>query len=465
MLLTRTIVLLIIGSALASLLGLLTALFFFRIRKGRIKNEVVYAFLFVIIPGFIYIQSWIFFGDYLYQLLNQFLGTTLDFNGPVAWLTVYSFSNLPLTVGFAMLGLSLVPDWLADMCEMEGGDLYIFNKVYLRFMMPFLTTGFLLSFVIGLYDFSIASVFGMNTFGLRLLSRYSAGTGLWEMFLVCLPALVLTVLIILLILPFFKNIFNAVNTAKTNPFKDSTAIKFLSVIGGIILLFFMAVPFFSLLWKAMEATDILGIINNALPEFVTSFVMASIAAFFITLFGLVVNVLLRQRKRYILIALSLILFTMPAALLALVSIRIMNRPVLGIIYDSMAMPIFVLFLRYQFIGVIGEGIALNSLDDELFDVADLEEVGNLQKLKLFGGALKRETAAIFLLSFVFCAGDTTVPILVAPGGIQTISVKIYNYLHYGASDVIAVLCLFFLLICVLMIVVAQHLLKRRDAHG
>ena len=218
----------------------------------------------------------------------------------------------------------------------------------------------------------------------------------------------------------------------------------------------------SLLWKALDATNILGIIGNSLSELRTSFVLSASAAFFITLFGLLVAVMMKKTYQNFFNGASLLLFTMPAALLALVSIRLVNRPIFGTIYDSIGMPILVLFLRYQFIGILGEMIAVNSLDKELFSIADLAGVTGIHRLKLFGGALKKETFAIFLLAFVFCAGDTTVPILVAPGGVQTISVKIYNYLHYGASDVIAVLCLFMLMLCILVIILLQGLLQRRE---
>ncbi|MDO5028928.1 MAG: hypothetical protein Q4E36_06645 [Bacillota bacterium] len=53
MLLLKTLVLLSIGAGLSSLMALLTAYFFFNLRNGKIQNELVYAFLFVLIPVFI----------------------------------------------------------------------------------------------------------------------------------------------------------------------------------------------------------------------------------------------------------------------------------------------------------------------------------------------------------------------------------------------------------------------------
>jgi iron(III) transport system permease protein len=43
--------------------------------------------------------------------------------------------------------------------------------------------------------------------------------------------------------------------------------------------------------------------------------------------------------------------------------------------------------------------------------------------------------------FVLAAGELGATLIVAPPGHATLTIKIYNYLHYGASEAVATLCL------------------------
>jgi iron(III) transport system permease protein len=43
--------------------------------------------------------------------------------------------------------------------------------------------------------------------------------------------------------------------------------------------------------------------------------------------------------------------------------------------------------------------------------------------------------------FALCAGELGATLLVAPAGQATLVMRIYNYLHYGASETVAGLCL------------------------
>jgi len=49
------------------------------------------------------------------------------------------------------------------------------------------------------------------------------------------------------------------------------------------------------------------------------------------------------------------------------------------------------------------------------------------------------------LVFALTLGELGATLIVAPPGQSTLTLRIYNYLHYGASDVVAGLCLAMLL--------------------
>jgi iron(III) transport system permease protein len=54
--------------------------------------------------------------------------------------------------------------------------------------------------------------------------------------------------------------------------------------------------------------------------------------------------------------------------------------------------------------------------------------------------------AAFSAVFALSATELGAAVLLAPPGKNTLTMKIYNYLHYGASETVAVLCLIMLVI-------------------
>lgn len=54
-----------------------------------------------------------------------------------------------------------------------------------------------------------------------------------------------------------------------------------------------------------------------------------------------------------------------------------------------------------------------------------------------------------LLIFLLSLGDVGVTLMLAPPGMEPFSIKVYNYLHYGASEMVSGFCLLMVLICTL----------------
>ena len=60
--------------------------------------------------------------------------------------------------------------------------------------------------------------------------------------------------------------------------------------------------------------------------------------------------------------------------------------------------------------------------------------------------LKASAATVFILVFVCCFSELSATLLLVPPGRETIAVKIYNLMHYGAEDMVASLCLFIIMV-------------------
>jgi iron(III) transport system permease protein len=58
-------------------------------------------------------------------------------------------------------------------------------------------------------------------------------------------------------------------------------------------------------------------------------------------------------------------------------------------------------------------------------------------------------AGLFIV-FILCFGELGMTLLVMPPGRETIPIKIYNLMHYGADQMVAALCLILVLFILLI---------------
>ena len=62
--------------------------------------------------------------------------------------------------------------------------------------------------------------------------------------------------------------------------------------------------------------------------------------------------------------------------------------------------------------------------------------------------LSKGLVAAVCLVFILVTGELGATLIVTPPGSGTITMKIYNYLHYGASETVAALCLIMLVLSI-----------------
>ena len=141
--------------------------------------------------------------------------------------------------------------------------------------------------------------------------------------------------------------------------------------------------------------------------------------------------------------------SLPAPLIGIGLIQVWNSTALRWtgLYTSMFMPALASVLRFLPLGVLLLVSAMKRLDPTLLEAALILQSSPVQglltiRLPLMGSAL----AGAGLLAAVLSFGELGATVLLLPPGAGSLTIKIYNYLHYGQSDVVAGLCLFLYLV-------------------
>ncbi len=182
-----------------------------------------------------------------------------------------------------------------------------------------------------------------------------------------------------------------------------------------------------------------------------SLAIGSLAALAATALGLLAAWQVRRRRRAaapaaVVVALSA---AIPAPLLGVWVIAMMNRPLesplawLTTLYDrTLAAPILVQMVRALPLATLWLWSHMASVPPDLLEAARSEGAGPVAQFWRVALPLRRPGVAAGLVAALAVAvGELSATLLVVPPGAMTISVRVFQLLHYGVDDRVAAFCL------------------------
>jgi len=459
----KSVVLQLNSSLLCVLLGFLSAIGIWVFFEKYAEKIAVFILLLVLIPPFVHVQSWINFIDRINDLIGTIIGFTPNFSGNFAVILTVAFSYMPLTTGLCLIALLSIPPELSDLCITDGGFKKSFTRIYLPFIYPSLILGGLLIFLLNINDYGIPSVFGVNVYALELFSRFSAGGTIYSIFIASFPLLFLSILIMILFSLYIKESdFSFGGLNGKNPFKKELFIKFPAVLGIIIILLFILVPLVNLIFEASSLGNVINVLAGTVSELNYSIFISIMAALFCLipamLFAFLFN---RSKLKLLLLSLIALPFIIPGPIAGISLIQMWNTPFLSDIYMSPLMPSIGLVARFTFIETIILTVAISRLDSSLIDNMRLHYPGAIKFFTTTFSLIWKECVSAVLIVFALAMGEFGIILLITPPGYQTLTVKIYNYVHYGSSETVAAMCLFMLVVVLIVAFAVFILLKGR----
>jgi iron(III) transport system permease protein len=148
-------------------------------------------------------------------------------------------------------------------------------------------------------------------------------------------------------------------------------------------------------------------------------------------------------------------FFVPGVLLGIALIWIFNRRGLSGIYQSAAIVILAYAIRYAALGWNIVARAIRSSDPGLLAMARLEGANRWQTLRhVHWPQVSMQAAAAWYVTYLLCLWDVETLVLIVPPGGESLSLKIFNLLHYGHNPQVNALCLLLLVLALLPLMVA-----------
>jgi ABC-type Fe3+ transport system permease subunit/DNA-binding beta-propeller fold protein YncE len=148
-------------------------------------------------------------------------------------------------------------------------------------------------------------------------------------------------------------------------------------------------------------------------------------------------------------------FFMPGVLLGIALIWIFNRRGLSAIYQSAAIVFLAYAIRYAGLGWNTVARAIRSGDPSLLAMSRLEGATPWQTFRhIHWPQTSAQLAAAWYVTYLLCLWDVETLVLIVPPGGETLSLRVFNLLHYGHNSQVNALCLLLLVLALLPLIAA-----------
>lgn len=433
-------------------LGLIVAIVLWRYHRGW-RAAVGWLFLAgAALPPYAHILAWWSVLRYLNRGLSSIGFTALPQRGWLVSLWVQVMAWLPVAAGLALVGLLLVESSLIEAGRVFQPDARVFSKIVLPLARPMVLAGGTLLFVLALVDYGIPSTFQFPTAALEVFVEFGASADLGRAAVLAMPVLLLAAVGLALGLTGLRR------AALASPRQRRPAHSFqFSAIppgllwGGVALILAQAVlPVGNLLLSVRSWRVLAEAFTEAIPELRTSLWTASVAALLAPLLALgparVLTVVRAHPGVWFLLLLPL---AVPGPLVGIGLISLWNRPGVAL-YSTGWMPVLAALARFTPLAVPVLVAQRRRMAVPLVEAARLFarpwDVWWRVELPLTLPGLISAACLVFVLTL----GELGATLIVVPPGYATLTMRIYTYMHYGASEGVAALSLMLSAICLLV---------------
>ena len=400
----------------------------------------------ILIPPYIHALAWSRVG----QVLNGGLASLglaeniLSSWWGCVWIEIMAW--LPLAVGLTLIGFLAVPVDRIEAARLLAKDETVFRKVVIPLAMPSFWASGALLFLLSLTDYSIPSLFGVSSYALEIFVEYSASNEPLRAFFLALPMLfVSTLAVILLQNPLQQTLQKRLQSPvfAIAPQWPPWFLGFQVIAAGLGLLQII-VPLGSLVTMNLQRQYPIQTLTSALPEMGVTLSLASLTAILSLPLAIGICTVLDGGNNWQWLVWGLLIgaFALPAPLVGVGLIALGNSSWGQPLYGTLTMLLLAHVARFTPIATIILFAQERQLDPALWDSTCLVS-GPRWRIWLYLRLplLLPGIVAAASLVFAFSAGELGATLIVIPPGYSTLTLRIYNYLHYGASAEVALLCL------------------------
>ena len=394
------------------------------------------------IPSYIHALTW--------AAAITSLDAILPVVSPTGWVIsfwVELMALMPLAIFLSWVAFASVDNQLTDAGRIIRTDMEVFLKIQLPLAAPALGAALGFLFIICCADYSVPSLFGADVYALEIFAQYSASNIAAQAFLYALPLLALMLIIMVSCRSGIRILAQTPNWLTTrfgNPPRFPQYFRVLQTVALIVVIIQIAILFFGLISASGSWDTFVSSVSRAGNELQFSLLTALLVIIISLPLALAAACELKKPglRGSLAWVLVLIPLAIPAPLVGIGMITLWNDLFSVFPYPGLLMPVLVAVSRFAPVAAIILFVQLRFIDPLLFDAAAVFSKSQLKtwtriRLPLLAPGLLVGAGILFALTLA----ELGATLIVAPPGHATLTMRIYNYLHYGAAGEVAGLCL------------------------
>jgi iron(III) transport system permease protein len=430
----------------ATMLGVVAASALWQWSRGAWRHLRWWFLLLLFIPPYLQAQAWLSALAMTSAALGRAAGVAGASGGLAAWWAEVMLYT-PMTVGLALLGLCAVEPRLLEAARLGRSDLRALTLVAVPLAWPQIAAAGGLVFLFSLTDYGVPSLLQVSSYPLEIFAYFSGGGPSGGALLLSLPLLTLAV-------PMLAVVSGGIRAAAHKPpgaqrplqtaFGWPWWVQLVQHVALLLLAMQLLVPLLVLLRQAGSTSAIVRATSLARSEIATTAAIALAAGLLCLPLAYVLAQQLNRvdaHGRWWWYA-TLLPAAIPAPLLGIGLIAVWNHPWADMALNSLLLPVLVALARFAPLAALFMVAQLKRIDPLLIDAGRVFGHSELRTwLSVHLPLLAPGLIAGGLLVAALSAGELGGTLIVAPPGRATLAMRIYNYLHYGASENVAGLCL------------------------
>ncbi len=316
-------------------------------------------------------------------------------------------------------------------------------------IIPGLLAGMFFSFMLAITNFGVPGALRLNVYTNEIFIQYGAFFNHRDAVILCFPLLIISMVFILLLRKIYSKQFkktelqnNHLHLNKLTRGKNSV----LLLVSASLIVIVLILPFFSLIIGTVNSEVFINALSSALQEIWNSVFYGILTAFILTILGFYLAYFRRKLTNLWLKVsmdiLILLLITIPGTIFGIVLVNIIHfNPIVNILSNPLP-AVLISNLRYlpisYFICIAG----LSRTPEKYIEAARLTTQGNLAIFRKIHLPLnKNSIIGSFIIIFVLSFGELDTAIMVYPPGFETLPLRIFSLLHYGANEMVYALSL------------------------
>jgi iron(III) transport system permease protein len=399
------------------------------------------AFAFVLLPAYVHCAGWSpFFGAWV---RNWGPGSLA---GGAAGIWVQTMAFLPVAVLLATAGLNTLGSDLLEAAGIAREPGAVWKEIVIPHMKPMLAAGAGFVFILALLDYSIPSLFGVATYSMEIFTQFGADPSPPRALALAFPLVLVSAAVLAAAQGPVRRVTlgHGPTTGPISSMRREGHGSAPEVLALTVLCVQAAVAIGAVFSVPNPAGAAIGAWNSARQEVIRTFSLALLTALLSVPIALPVALAMcsggwRGRCWW---ALALFPMAVPGSLAGVGLIGFWNRPGLDWVYGSPLILVAAWLARFLPLAALLIAVFFSRLDTMQLDAARVfgpnagQRWGRVQLCLLRSGLLAA-TALVFAMS----VGEMGASLIVAPPGCATVSMRIYSYLHAGARDSAAGLCM------------------------